>query len=328
MTPLLKRIRRLSVGVAAAALGLGMAFSAQADVKKVEMVVFGPPSLGAFLPPVIEKFELDIKNGVDLVFVQRPPSAYNAQFNSGEFKLGGSAALLSVANASNKGIKVSYLFNVFDYFGAVVTRNPEVKTLKDLEGKTLAAATATTNYAMFRWLAGRQGVKTDAIEVVNTAPPGLVGFLLANRADAVQLWEPAFSVVSAQAPELRVLDLNAEEQWKSFSSTTRIPYLGVAAHEDWIAENKALIPGIEQAYKDAAAWILANPKEASELIAATIKNGDPKVIEALISQNARLALGVDPASGLEAEIKAVFAAGLELGYLDKEPAASTIYKGD
>ena len=129
-------------------------------------------------------------------------------------------------------------------------------------------------------------------------------------------------------PELRVLALNAEEQWKSFSSTTRIPYLGVAAHEDWIAENKALIPGIEQAYKDAAAWILANPKEASELIAATIKNGDPKVIEALISQNARLALGVDPASGLEAEIKAVFAAGLELGYLDKEPAASTIYKGD
>ena len=128
--------------------------------------------------------------------------------------------------------------------------------------------------------------------------------------------------------DLRVLDLNVEEQWKSFSHTTRIPYLGVAAHEDWIAENKALIPGIRQAYKDAAAWILANPKEASELIAATIKGGDPKVIETLISQNARLALGVDRAGDLEAEIKAVFAAGLELGYLKEEPSATTVYKGD
>lgn len=328
MTPLLNRVRRLSISAAAATLAVSLAATAQAQTPKAEMVVFGPPSLGAFLPPVIEKFEYDIKNGVDLVFVQRPPSAYNAQFNSGEFKLGGSAALLSVANAANKGIKVSYLFNVFDYFGAVVTRNPEVKTLKDLEGKTLAAATATTNFAMFRWLAGRQGVKTDEIDVVNTAPPGLVGFLMADRADAVQLWEPAFSVVSDRAKDLRVLDLNAQEQWKSFSDTTRIPYLGVAAHEDWIEENKALIPGIRKAYEEAAAWILANPKEAAELIAATIKGGDPKVIEALISENARLALGVDPAGDLETEIKAVYAAGLELGYLDKEPAASTVYKGD
>ena len=327
MTMLRKWIRGVTTGAGLAAMGMAAALSAQAQTPEVEMVVFGPPSLGAFLPPVIEEFDLDTKNGVDLVFVQRPPSAYAAQFNSGEFKIGGSAALLSIANANNKGLDVAYLFNIFDYFGAVVTRNPEVKTLKDLEGRTLAAATATTNYAIFRWLAGRQGVDTSKIDVVNTAPPGLVGFLMADRADAVQLWEPAFSVVSHRVDDLHVLDMKVEEQWKAFSDTTRIPYLGVAAHRDWIEENEALIPGIRKAYEEAAAWVLANPDKAAELIAATIKGGDAKVIADLIKQNDRLALGVNAAGDLKKEIHAVYRAGVDLGYLKEAPGDSSIYMG-
>ena len=65
---------------ALAASGSAMAQS----LDKVQIVVFGPPSLGAFLPPVIKAHKLDEKNGLSIDFQQRPPTAYTAQFNSGE----------------------------------------------------------------------------------------------------------------------------------------------------------------------------------------------------------------------------------------------------
>jgi len=33
------------------------------------------------------------------------------------------------------------------------------------------------------------------MQVVNTATPGLVGYALADRADAVQIWEPAYTLL-------------------------------------------------------------------------------------------------------------------------------------
>src|ERR1035437_11202564 len=63
---------------------------------KITIVVFGFPSLGAFMPPVIKAKHFDAADGLDIEFVERPPDAYTTQFNSGEFKVGGSAAVLTV----------------------------------------------------------------------------------------------------------------------------------------------------------------------------------------------------------------------------------------
>ena len=130
-------------------LGLTSSMALAQSTPKVDIVVFGQPSLGGFLQPIIKARRLDAKNGIEINFVERTPDAYIAQFNSGEFQVGGSAALLSIAVASNQGVKVAYLFNLFDYFGAVVSDQPDIKTLKDLENRQLVAATSTTNYAMF-----------------------------------------------------------------------------------------------------------------------------------------------------------------------------------
>ena len=58
---------------AAIALGLlsAVAFAspiAAQDLPKVSIVVFGAPSLGAFLPPVIKAQKLDEKNGLSINF--------------------------------------------------------------------------------------------------------------------------------------------------------------------------------------------------------------------------------------------------------------------
>src|ERR1022692_202319 len=65
-----------------------------ADPVPITMVVFTPPSLGSIFPSVIKQQKFDVANGIDITFVERPPDAYAAQFNTGEFQLGGSASVL------------------------------------------------------------------------------------------------------------------------------------------------------------------------------------------------------------------------------------------
>lgn len=317
---------------AAIALGLlsAVAFAsplAAQDLPKVSIVVFGAPSLGAFLPPVIKAQKLDEKNGLSINFEERTPDAYTAQFNSGEFKVGGSASLLTVGLADVRGVKVTYLFNLFDFWGAVVTSRPEIKSLKDLEGKDLAAAKGTTNYVMFDWFARQLGVDTSKLSVVNTATPGLVGYALADRATAVQLWEPAYTTLHSKKPSIRMLDLKIQENWKKATGSTNIPYLGVAAHIEWAEKNKNLIPKLYNAYKQAAAWVTANPDDAAKLIASKGTDDDRKAIADLIRANDRLGMNLRPAAEVGKEIKAVYDAGRSIAFLPSDPSPATIYQG-
>jgi len=315
----------------ALALGAAFAFTAGAAqaqaLQKMEIVVFGAPSLGAFLPPVIKARKLDEANGLDITFQTRTPDAYAAQFNSGEFQVGGSAALLTVGLADLRGLKLSYLFNLFDFWGAVVTGKPEIKTLADLQGKQLAAARGTTNFVMVDWFARQQKVDMSKVDVINTATPGLIGYALADRADAVQLWEPGYSTLIAQKPTLRTLDLDLQKSWRAFAGGDKIPYLGVAAHTEWIAKNKAIVPALYRTYKQAAEWVAANPAAAAKLISPKADAAGLAVMEQLIRNNSRLGMNVQPAGELRKEIEAVYRAGQSIGYLPKPPSAASIYDG-
>jgi ABC-type nitrate/sulfonate/bicarbonate transport system substrate-binding protein len=297
------------------------------DLKKLSIVVFGAPSLGAFLPPVIKAQKLDEKNGLSITFEERTPDAYTAQFNSGEFQLGGSAALLTVGLADVRGVKVTYLFNLFDFWGTVVTSRPEVTSIKDIEGKDLAAAKGTTNYVMFDWFARQLGADTAKFSVVNTATPGLVGYALADRATAVQLWEPAYTTLRTKKPGIKMLDLKIEESWQKATGSKNIPYLGVAAHIDWAEKNKDLIPKLYAAYKEAGEWTAAHPDEAAKLIMTKGNDEDRKAVSELIRANDRLGMNIRSAAEISKEIKSVYDAGKSIAFLPSLPADATIYNG-
>ncbi|HVV61930.1 MAG TPA: ABC transporter substrate-binding protein [Pseudolabrys sp.] len=310
---------------AVALLSLAAAPAQAQAPEKVTIVIFSFPSLGAFMPPVIKAQKLDAANGLDIDFVERPPTAYTTQFNSGEFKVGGSAALLTVGLADLRGVKVKYLFNLFDFWGTVVTSRPEVKSLKDLEGKELAAAHATTNYVMFEFFAKKLGVDVSKIKVVNTATPGLVGYAVADRADAVQLWEPAYTLLKAKKPDIRMLDTNMSKTWSAFAGGQSIPYLGVAAHTDWIEQHEGTVRKLYATYKAAADFIAKNPEKAAEEIAPKSTADDRKALVSLIKANDRLGMGVVPANDVRKQIEAVYKAGMDVGFLKSAPSLDTVY---
>jgi NitT/TauT family transport system substrate-binding protein len=327
MTRISARLR-LALRAAAALTCVALALPAPAAAQtptKVTIVVFSFPSLGAFMPPVIKAGKLDAANGLDIEFVERTPDAYTTQFNSGEFKVGGSAAVLTVGLADARGVKVKYLFNLFDYWGTVVTSRPDVRTVKDIEGKELAAAGSTTNFVMFEFFAKKMGADISKFKVVNTATPGLVGYALADRADAIQIWEPAYTLLKSKKPDIRMLDTDTVRTWRSFAGGERIPYLGVAAHTDWIEQNQAVIPKLYATYKAAGEFISSNPDEAAALIAPKATPEDRAALVSLIKANDRLGMSVVPAGDVSRQIDAVYKAGVDVGYFKSMPSNDTIY---
>lgn len=315
---------RWCAALAVAFVAAGAAW-AQGAPSKVTIAIFGPPSLGSFLPPVIKAKKFDIGNGLDLLFVERPPDAYAVQFNSGEFQVGGSASALILANARNRGVQVVYLFNVFDFWATLVTSNDEVRTLKDLVGKEIAAARGTTSFAMVDWFARRQGLDLSKAAVLNTAPAGLMSYAMAGRADAVHLWEPGYTQLISKKPTVRTLDLDIKRQWKQFAGSEAMPFLGVAAHEGWIKQNAKLVEPLYRTYKAAAEWVVKNPGEAADLILPKGSDADRLAIKQLIESKERLALNVVGAAAIRKELEFVFDAGLSIKNLDKLPDPGLIY---
>jgi ABC-type nitrate/sulfonate/bicarbonate transport system substrate-binding protein len=301
--------------------------AAAQELTKVTMAVFEPPSLGAFLPPIVKAQKLDAKHGLDMTFVSRSPDAYIVQFNTGEFQLGGSAAVLNVGLAETRGVDVQYLFNVFEYWVYLVTQRPDIKALKDLEGRQIVAAKSTSSFRILTWFAKEQGLDFSKVSVINTAAPGLIGYAVADRADAVHLWSPGYDVLMTRKPGIRTLDLKIKETWKRFAGSDRIPYLGVAAHTKWVQQNASVVPKLYRVYKDAAAWTLANPEAASKLILPKGTDESRKAVADLIRANERLKLNVTWASDIENELRQIYKVGLAVDILMKEPTDKTFYKG-
>ena len=315
-----------ALALAAAAFAFGATANARAQAAdKLTIVIFSPPSLGALLPPVIKAQKFDIANGLDITFEERPPDAYATQFNSGEFKVGGSASLTTMALAEVRGVKVKYLFNLFDYWGTIVTSRDSVKTLKDLEGKELAAARSTTNYQMSEFFEKLAGVDVSKVKVVNTAPPGLISYAIADRADAIQIWEPAYTLLLAKKPSIRTIDLNIAKSWQAFNGGGTIPYLGVGAHSDWADANPDKVQKLYTIYKAAVEWVQKNPDQAAPLLAKGAPPEELKAIAAMIKSNERLAMKLTKAGEVKKDIQAVYKAGVQINYLPSMPSDASIY---
>jgi NitT/TauT family transport system substrate-binding protein len=322
-------MKALALVIAVACAGvLGVSTSRAADPVPITIVVFTPPSLGGVFPAIIKQQKYDIANGIDITFVERPPDAYAAQFNSGEFKVGGSASVLILGLGNTRGIKISYLFNLFDYWGTVVTNRDDIKTLADLKGRQIAAAKGTTNYTMFEWFAQRQGLDPKSLQVLNTATAGLIGYALADRADAVEIWEPTYSMLLGKRPNIRAIDLNIAKVWHDYAGGDLIPNLGVAAHQDWIDQNREQIPRLYRAYRLAADWVVAHPAEAAPLVAPARDDAERKILTDMIRDNSRLAMNLYPASRAIKEIEAEYRMGIAVGLFKTLPdMASSVYGG-
>lgn len=298
-----------------------------AELAKIDLPVLTSPSLSDFVPPVIKAKGFDRANGLNLNIIIKTAESYRTDFAAGTNKIGGSGTVLAdVAKLNEKGVKVVYLFNVFDFWGTVVVpASSNIRTLKDLEGKTMAAALPTTNYVMFRYFAETAGVDLSKVAVQNSTVPGLVALAASGRVDAVEMWEPAYSILTYGNNKFRAIDVVTP--WKKRIGENSIPYLGVAAHADWVQRHKPLIPKLYKAYESAAEFIQEHPDAAAKIISADSQGRlNSEILSALI-KSGHLGLSVYWGGARPRAARKIFEAAVASHYLDHMPTSNELYDG-
>ena len=312
-----------SLLIVAVALAGAATVSAQ-GLTKVQISSFDKPSYGHTTAVLIKANGFDKKHGIDLEWVFKPARVTHADFAIGRDKITIASALLSEANRRLKGVKSVYLFNVLNGHSALLTSNPAVNSINDLEGKTLAAVTVTTHYSLFRYFAHKAGVDLSKVAVQSTGLSGLATYLMAERADAVQFFEPSYSKILVGNPgKFKMIEYF--HQWEAIHGAPQRGFLGVAAHESWINANKELIPKIYAAFAELSTWLPAHHDEAATIIEK--EAGVPKEAFLMALSAARYPLDVVPAAEIEGNIKALFQAGIESGHMKKMPDDGIIYRG-
>ncbi len=305
-------------------LSLGPQLPALAQVPVVQISSFDRPSFGHTIATLIEANGFDKKNGIRIQWVFKESRAANTDFAAGRDKVTLASALLSEANRRLEGVRAVILFNAMNLHGALLTSDPKIQSLKDLDGKTIAANTVTTNYAMFRYFAMKAGVDLKKLQVQSATTAGLAALLLAKRADAVHVWEPQYSSILHDNPG-RFHMIEYVHQWDAIHGRPQRGNLTVTAHEDWIAANRELIPKIYRAFKDLAAWLPGNYDQATKKVAEATGIAPGAIRMALMAN--RYPMDVVPAADIRESINAIFRAGVESGYMKKLPDEGIIYTG-
>jgi len=91
---------------------------------------------------------------------------------------------------------------------------------------------------MFDWFARQLGADTAKFSVINTATPGLIGYAVADRAAAVQLWSRPIRPCVEES-DMRTIDIGIAQSWKKFTGSRNISLSRRRRHIDWVKKTRS-----------------------------------------------------------------------------------------
>jgi len=195
----------------------------------------------------------------------------------------------------------------------ILVRDPKIKTLHDLKGKTLVVPwRGDMPDIVLQTVMEKEGMGPKEIKLLYVSNPmDAAQQLIMRRQDNALLPEPATSMVlrktksfpvSLVAPELyRGIDL--QEEWgRAFGIEPKIAQAGMAVVGK-MRDNAEAVEAFEKAYEEATKWYKAHPKEAAKLVVKYVKMFNE---EAVADSIAHVRFEVVPAKEARADVEFFF----------------------
>lgn len=192
------------------------------------------------------------------------------------------AAIPAVSWFKQQGAKIALLWNVFNFESDIVLKDPAIKTIADLQGKTLLTDTISGGWALSKWFFEQQGLDMKKLTVKSSSVWGaaFLAELQLDRVDAllVNPIEGAAAVAQGKG-ELHAIPVFNQALWKRVSGTDFVPQVTTGVSSDWIAkpENQDLARRFYQANREAAQFISSHPQQAAALVAQDAKLDVPSM---------------------------------------------------
>ena len=307
----------------AVSFAAGAASAQQAVTIKMGRLAF--PSLSSVLLDVVVARGFDKANGVNMQIGSfGAVSAYYGALASGEVEmLTGGPHVFQKMMLEGVPIQIAGTWARLNALG-VISRDPAIKTIADLKGKSIAADMGSSEYQILSIYGRKLGIVFGKdISVVQAGPPLARTQLQAERVEAAMIWEPTLTVALRDNPNYKVI-LTGDTAWKAIDKSPGWE-LVLAMREDFLKKNAAGVPKVLKMLQDAAQYIKSNPDAADEIVVNSLKL--PKGVFKEGVTSGRIDLDIRPAWGEErAVIDGMLKVAVESGYLPKHPGEKAIYK--
>lgn len=152
---------------------------------------------------------------------------------------------------------------------ALITKNKNIKSLKDLKGKTVfvAGLGATPEY-ITKYILEKEGIVLNdekGIFLDFSLPTNqIVPELLAGKIDYAIVPEPFITIASEKSKnKINIIDLQKDYFLKYFPQNYPLTVMVVCS--DFAEENPDLLKTFLEQYKSALSWTLDNPSDAGQL---------------------------------------------------------------
>jgi len=176
-----------------------------------------------------------------------------------DFVMAGPEQLLSVNNGDPFGGKMIYnLIPDLNIYLAVLDESP-IRSTADLAGKTIGLESSSSMYDAFLAKSLEpHGLELDDLDFVVTGygstPPEA---LKSGEVDAVLYWPGMFTSWEAAGYDIRILE---GTEWSA-----DFDGIGIAARDDYIAENPEVVEGFSRALAKSAVYLQQYPESAIRL---------------------------------------------------------------
>jgi NitT/TauT family transport system substrate-binding protein len=253
--------------LAATTLAALAAFSGSATAQTAPAptkVAIGISGWTGFAPLTLAK-EAGIfaRNGLDVTIKKIPQASRHLAIASGDIQCAATTVETWVVWNAN-GVATTQIFQMDKSYGAdgMVVRN-DVKSIKDVKGKTVAAsAPGTAPYFTLAWFLKKNGLSVKDVTVVNMEPGPAAQAFLAGQNDVAMTYEPYLSAVREKP-----------EAGKIIATTLDYPMImdTFGCTPAFLAANEGAAKALVKSYFDAVDMIKTEPAKAFEIMGADVK---------------------------------------------------------
>ncbi len=316
--------RLLLLGMSVVVL-FGQGASAPPEVMRIKMGNLAFPSLISIILAVVKDQGLDRKHGIDLeIHPFSAPAAQLAAQATGETDAGPNGPLV-LHRMRLEGAPLLAATTLATLSAMVViAANPQVKSVADLRGKTLAADVGSAEYQILAAYARSKGLdlQRDATVVV-ASPPLARAQLAARRVDAAMTWDPAATLTMRDSADYRVV-FNGGTGWRELTGEDGWE-LVISMREDFARRNPQAVVRLVETLQDAQQFITTRLDDADRIVSRTA-NLPPGVLKEAV-QAGRIVYDVRPSwgPGVRDSLWKMFQVAVAGGQMKSMPDPGVIY---
>ena len=178
--------------------------------------------------------------------------------------------------AEGKYDTFSSVCGMYDETVQLVTTNANIKSVKDLKGKTVAVSSGTSSEIILEQALARAGMTMDDINTVEMTVDGMTTAMISGQIDAAASWSPnTVTLQNALGDNYVDLGTNAD-----FLDSAIFPSSYICTPE-YAEANHDILVRFAQALDKAHDWRAAHPEEMAKLLAKELDAPEDTMLAAV-----------------------------------------------